>query len=283
MTGFHCTVHGPYGASGYPQNWQGRFICAECSRAREEATRDGGLGYRVDYRMWSLWVNQSGIPNRGRNRSLENWVPVGRAQTTAGELVKRWATEVNDQCDRGTGLTLLGPPGVGKTHLCYGLVVEAHRSRVDTLYAVWPDVLDRHKATFGERGHCDRGLIDKLKSASLLVLDEVGVRIGSEFDQALLFEVIDTRYRNQYSTIVASNLTSDTLDGIGERTADRLRETNLLVVIPGESQRDKAAVNRDLLDAPWVLTKPVPPVIPFEMCIDGEMVIVPLKFEEPKQ
>lgn len=285
MTAYTCPAHGvEYTDEGLPV-FAGRRIagyCTECLNAQAKAEHKHQDEFDGRYRLWHQWQRWSGVPARGRNRTLANWQPHGKAQQAAAGVVSGYARGLPRQVDEGRGLTLLGPPGVGKTHLCYGLIAAAYDAGIYARYIVWADVIDRTKAAYASKDGGDRGLLDDLKRAPLLVLDEIGVRQGTEFDQSLLFDLIDTRYRNELSTIVASNLTADTLDSIGERTADRLRETNVTVPIPGDSQRQSAATNRDLIDAPPALAKPEPPVVLFPVCIDGQMVDKPLRLQIPE-
>jgi DNA replication protein DnaC len=227
--------------------------------------------FQCDLRLWRAWKRNSGVPARGLSRTLDNFQPLGKTQQAIHRGITGYANDIRDRVASGCGLTLLGSPGVGKTHLLYGLVVAAYAARIHARYMVWADVLDRTKAAFGSRDE-DRKLIEQLKRAPLLALDEIGVRTGSEFDQGLLFDLIDTRYRNQRATLVASNLTEASLNGIGERTADRLREANTTLTIPGESQRTAAGMNRALIDAPVAIEEPIPPSDTYRVHICGEWI-----------
>jgi DNA replication protein DnaC len=272
MNAYTCQTHGcQFDRDGLP-DFVKNCYCPVCSQELSAARAQAQVAYDACHRSWLDWMRCSGIPARGRNRTIDNWQPHGRPQQIAAKLIKGYAADIAAQVERGSGLTLLGPPGVGKTHLGYGLVASAYLAGLSARYVVWADVVERTKASFASRDSDDRRLVEELKRGPLLVLDEIGVRAGSEFDQSLLFDLIDARYRNQRATIVASNLTADTLDSIGERTADRLREANLAVPIPGDSQRAAAAMNHDLINAPPALIEPPLPVASFSVCINGELV-----------
>ena len=279
MRTYTCETHGEYTSEGYPDHVT-NVCCYRCIQARDATAGPARDAYHAEYSAWLLWKH-CGIPRRGQNRSMENWIPTSAAQQGAHKLLKQYAVRIQEHTKNGAGVTLYGPPGVGKTHLLCGAVSHAARLRIGVGYSVWSDVLDRHKATFGKRDSDDQNLIDKLKTVPLLALDEIGVRSGSEFDQALLFDLIDTRYRNQRATLIATNLTADALDSIGERTADRLREMNIGVSIPGESKRQTAATDRALIDAPPAFPEPVAPVLPFKISRNGEMVDKPVSIEAP--
>ena len=59
----------------------------------------------------------------------------------------------------------------------------------------------------------------------LLIIDEVGVQRGSDFEKETFFDVINERYENMRPTIILSNLTIEEIKVfLGERVFDRLRE-----------------------------------------------------------
>ena len=276
MNTYTCSIHElTYDDADYPPSIE-RIFCPACVAAASDAEWPLQRAYDAEWSLWNAWRGNSDVPERYRNRTLSNWTARGRAQQAAQKAVAAYAGAILTHADTGAGLTLLGPPGVGKSHLCCGVIAAAYQAGVHARYAVWSDVVDRTKATFGTRDSEDRTLVDDLKRVPLLVLDELGVRQGTEWDQALLFGLIDSRYRRSMPTVVASNLTADALNTIGERAADRLRESNVTVSIPGESQRTAAATNRELIDAPPALIEPEPPVVTFPVCVNGELVQRPL-------
>ena len=59
----------------------------------------------------------------------------------------------------------------------------------------------------------------------MLILDEVGVQFGSETEENLLFDIINTRYEDRKPTILISNLDGAGVKKyLGERAFDRIRE-----------------------------------------------------------
>jgi len=102
-------------------------------------------------------------------------------------------------------LTVWGEFGVGKTYLLASIVNQCIQRRVAASYHVLPELLRQLKAGY-ENGSTDR-LIDNLKSASILALDEVDKARGTSWELATVFEILDWRYRNanQVGTVLAMN------------------------------------------------------------------------------
>lgn len=103
---------------------------AKAGKLREQelngARAQAQIAYDARHRSWMDWMRCSGVPARGRNRTIENWRPQGRPQQIAAKLIRNYVADLAGNVHRGTGLTLLGPPGVGKTHLGCGLIACAY-------------------------------------------------------------------------------------------------------------------------------------------------------------
>lgn len=104
---------------------------------------------------------------------------------------------------QGDNVLILGPTGVGKTHLAIGLTLKAiengHRAYFLTLH----DLINKARAAREKnRLHI---LHTTLLRAGLFVLDEVGFQPLERDDATFLFEAINKRYAAGKSTIVTSN------------------------------------------------------------------------------
>lgn len=80
-------------------------------------------------------------------------------------------------------------------------------------------------------------VIQKALNVNLLILDDISATQLSKYDDSVLADVIDSRYRNQKATIFTSNLSPDNLtSSCGARTADRILSDISLQII-GEGRR----------------------------------------------
>ena len=84
--------------------------------------------------------------------------------------------------------------------------------------------------------------IGTLVFPDLLILDEVGVQTGSEFEKNLIFDILNERYEKRRPSLLLSNLElADVRAYLGERVFDRLREDGgMAVPFDWASHRGKA-------------------------------------------
>lgn len=142
--------------------------------------------------------------------------------------------------DRAENVVLLGPPGVGKTHLSIGLGMRALQAGHRVYFLTAQDLLDQIRIAQldGVPGHKQR----HLNTVPLLIIDELGY---VEFDKSAatwLFQLICQRYEHR-STIITSNkpfsdwghIFSDTT--LAGALLDRLLHHSHVLSLKGESYR----------------------------------------------
>ncbi|MHB8147097.1 MAG: IS21-like element helper ATPase IstB [Vulcanimicrobiaceae bacterium] len=157
-------------------------------------------------------------------------------------LDRKALTELRNMAfiERAENVVLLGPPGVGKTHLAIGLGLRAVQAGYRTYFVTAQDLLDliRIAQLDGIPGHKQRHLVN----VPLLIIDEIGY---VQFDRAAatwLFQLIERRYE-RHSTIVTSNKSfADWSDILGDTTMagallDRLLHHSHVLNLKGESYR----------------------------------------------
>lgn len=216
--------------SGCPQCHAERTAEAEQER-KEQAARErlAALASAFD---------RAAIPPRFRSCRFDNYATSSPAQKRAVGITKRYADAAG-----GGILVLCGKPGTGKTHLACAVAaafIERHQTALFfTVTSAVRHVKDTYRRD-SERSEAQA--MRDLLSPGLLILDEVGVQLGTEHELRIMFEIVNERYAGFMPTVLISNLDeASLLKLLGERLMDRVRDGGAVVAFDWDSYRGKRA------------------------------------------
>jgi len=100
-------------------------------------------------------------------------------------------------------IVLIGPPGVGKTHLAIGIGIRACQNKIRTLFATVSSLMDQLYSTLIDNSTVE--MIEGFCRIPLLIIDELGY-MNMDIQKAnLFFQLISKRYEKG-STIITTNL-----------------------------------------------------------------------------
>jgi len=141
---------------------------------------------------------------------------------------------------KGQNILMLGPPGVGKTHLAIALGVSAIEKGYSVIYRSIFDLAEEMiEARVENKG---RELIQALIKPDLLIIDELGMKKLPPHSSEDLLELFHRRYQKK-STMICTNRPIEEWGAYLEDTAaatsilDRFLEGVHLLKITGKSYR----------------------------------------------
>lgn len=197
-------------------------------------------------RMAKTRLKVSGIPQIKRLEDFElSWLKGGLTERKFKELSS--LTFI----DRKENLILMGPSGLGKTHIMLSLAYKACMTGHTAYYITCMDLIE---------GLVRARSMNKLKrklswyrKPHLLVVDEVGYENLTQEQATLFFQLVNIRYE-QGSIIITTNkpfsrwgeMMSD--DAIATATLDRLLHHAHVISLKGDSYRMKDRLKVGAID-----------------------------------
>jgi DNA replication protein DnaC len=142
----------------------------------------------------------------------------------------------------GTGMfsIVIGPRGTGKTQLGVELMRAAAASGHQPKFVTGTEIGLMLKDSFHEKAQrTESQVIASLESPRLLVVDEWDKVKTSEYTNAVLFELLNTRYNKVRDTIIISNHDRNGIvQSLGESLVSRVQECGVLVELTNKSFRE---------------------------------------------
>ncbi len=207
----------------------------ECVKEKREAERKQGAINAREYIR-----ENCGIPKKYLDKTFDNYIP----RNDDEKRLKQWGIEFAEKNFDNTGiwLVMLGGVGVGKTHISTAImnktidtmdiaehIAERFINGYDTnialpcRYVRCTDLIEGEKDRMKDYSATDYEAL--CKKTPLLVLDDFGVTVATDWNRDLFYRILDYRYINDLPTVLSTNLSIEKLkDALGVRTFDRLKE-----------------------------------------------------------
>ena len=157
--------------------------------------------------------------------------------------------------ERKENVVLLGPSGVGKTHLSVGIGYRATQAGLKTRFITAADLM-LQLDTAQRQGRLKQTMQRSVNGPSLLIIDEIGYLPMTREQANLFFQVVAKRYEKG-SMILTSNLSfgqwSETFAGNTALTSamlDRILHHSHVIHIKGDSYRLKDKRKAGIISGP---------------------------------
>src|SRR5579863_2965365 len=199
----------------------------------------------------------SGIPARYVACDFASYkTDISPAQAAARITLEKWATRY--PLDR-TGLLLIGPSGVGKTHLSVAAIKQLMSKGIHCLFCDYRELLKRIQNYYNPSVQAtELEVLRPIFETEVLLLDDIGAVKPSEWVWDTVSLILNNRYNDNRTTIITTNFldgparNAEGLDGprramreetlgdrIGERMRSRLFEMCRLVQVNGKDYRQR--------------------------------------------
>ncbi len=189
------------------RKWCGRF---RAIAPRPTAPATCSAASRVPERYRHCDFENYETDNEIENVSREQLAAWNRSLAQAKLLVQRFAAEF--PVGNENGLLLMGPCGVGKTHLAVAALKEIILRGHSGLFYDYRELLKEIQDSYNAESQAtEMGVLEPVLQAEILVLDDIGSSKPSLWALETVGHVLNTRYNEKRVTLLTTNfLDSDT-------------------------------------------------------------------------
>jgi DNA replication protein DnaC len=211
------------------------------TREEEEVLKQHG---HLSFFMQSLYSDRG---KRYRDCRFENYEVSNDKQRKVVDELRAYAAD-RSNIDNGYGVVLFGPKGAGKDHLLMALAYEvAKRHGIATYWMNGCDLHDELKSKdfSGHRVSFCNSAVSPTECPIFWTSDPLPPSgVLSEYQQRLLFAVIDERYSNMRPTWTTLNVAggAEAEERMGAQNVDRLCHGSLVVSCDWPSYRKPNAM-----------------------------------------
>jgi DNA replication protein DnaC len=190
-------------------------VCQFCfgTGTRLELSKEGIKGAAVcecrRSNSAAKFLDAARIPPRFRGCSFHNYYPKNDSQYFAHSFASRL---VDEYPAIETGLLFMGSVGVGKTHLAIAVLrALIEKKGVNCLFYESGSLLKAIQDSYNPVSQTsEMRVLAPVYQAEVLVLDELGATVPTNWVRDTLYQIINTRYNNKKLTIFTTNYLDET-------------------------------------------------------------------------
>ncbi len=209
------------------------WVALDAQEAKENAEREREARQKMLAEQYARLLDDSGIKRRFRERTLDAFRAETAEQKKAIAICARFCETFPDRMKDGRGLYIVGSNGTGKTHLAVACAHRIMRGLHSVIFRTYGDLLDEIREESRMRGAPSELELSRIfRECDLLILDDLGKELCSDWSMSFLYGIINARYEAMLPTIVTTNYDGDKL------------VRALTPVRTGDNQKARAIVSR---------------------------------------
>lgn len=199
----------------------GGYDCAKCGNTGTITHQENGILYSKECDCMMIRRSMRRIRNSGMTDMLSRYTLDNFIETAETKTIKDQAKQFIG--DSGWWY-IAGRSGSGKTHICTAICSEIIKQGIEVYYMSWRDESVNLKASVNDVEYYDKRM-KKLKTVSVLYIDDFLKAGDSDADIRLAFEILNARYNDRkLRTIISSERELETLFDRDEALAGRIYE-----------------------------------------------------------
>lgn len=237
--------------------WRAKPESCNCKQAQEvqrrkveeEKEREQHLRKMNHSRNVRQLMLNSGIPPRLQQYSMSGY-NITEFNKKAYQTTEKYIANLQQHLSDGTGICFVGNCGVGKTFLAACIAKAVIEQEIFALYQNISGLYRELKQSFSATNMTEDDVINKYVSVPLLVLDDVGKELPSDWKLSTLYELINRRTDEMKPTIYTTNYSNLDLksrfqkggdESTAAATVERMMDTHIndVILIHGNSHRGK--------------------------------------------
>ena len=121
------------------------------------------------------------------------------------------------------GIYMYGKTGLGKTHLSLAIANEVLNRGYDVYYGTIQSIMDKLEAEHFGRLPREDSIKEDILTCDLLIIDDLGTEFATQFTNAELYNIVNSRMLSSLPTIISTNLNvNEVAEKYSQRVASRI-------------------------------------------------------------
>lgn len=202
-------------SAGYPEDYT--EIKYECPLCSDTGAIDNNMCSCMRQKLVEAGIELSGMADLLRTQTFENfsldyYKQSGEVYSTMSAIyrvMQKYAEEFNPE--KSGNVAMFGGTGLGKTHLSSAVAGRVIQKGFDVYYVSALSLFsDFETKRFGNSAYSQgEGDTDRCFECDLLIIDDLGTEVTTQFTTSCLYNVINTRLNRRMPTIISTNLSQD--------------------------------------------------------------------------